>query len=171
MSTNKSWAISDVPLISHLLHWGSRSQHKGGDGQGLLADDSLSIPLEDQRLNLNKPIQRELSPYNDSYPSQRHTVPQVQCPKGAFSQLLCLFHLRQAYLISAMVALILLLVFLGTRARSAEALGDLLLCGSQRYSISNVSICPLDTTLILTSASKLAITTTFSVPLKTDSVR
>ncbi|KAI1131375.1 hypothetical protein F5Y10DRAFT_74664 [Nemania abortiva] len=141
MLTYKSRAISKIPLTGHLLHWDGEQEQANGDGQGLLDDDPLGIPLEDRHLSPNHPLQRTETRYHDSprHRSRGRKHSRLQYIKRIASQLPCLRQLRQAYLVIAMIALILLLVLLGTSVESAkvEAVEGQLLCGNQRYTVNN----------------------------------
>ncbi|TGJ79673.1 hypothetical protein E0Z10_g9091 [Xylaria hypoxylon] len=127
--------ISKIPLTDHLLHWDSNYQRADDDGQGLLEDDPLSIPLEDRQVNLDHHLQRIESPHRNSHRSQGYKHPLLHCFKRI--SLLFLLGPKRVCLLTAMVALILLLVLLGTRAQSARPVEDGLLCGNHRYSINN----------------------------------
>lgn len=162
--------ISNFPLTSHLLHWARGNQKRDDVAQGLLEGDSLNIPLDDQRLYLNHPIQRELPSQHHNNPFQGDKFSQNQYLKRVFSR----FQVRQVYIVSAMLALVLLFVvaFLGTRTQAAQDHEGILLCGSQRYSISNVRDPQSPhSVLILICASILAMITLFSAPWKTGGVR
>jgi hypothetical protein len=140
MPPTRSQTVSKIPLIiNQLLHWGSRDQPTDDDGQGLLENDSLSIPLRDQHHDLGQPIRRELLPHHNSHHPLKSKALELEHLKRLVSQLPCLSQHKKSCLVGAMVALILLLTLLGTRVESVQAIQGLLLCGSQRYSVTNVS--------------------------------
>ncbi|RYC65510.1 hypothetical protein CHU98_g719 [Xylaria longipes] len=104
MSTYKARAISKIPLIGHLLHWDVNHRRTDDDGQGLLEDDPLSIPLEDQRLNSTYPLQTSGSPHHNNHRSRGRKHPQLRCHNHPAFRLL--LRLGQACVIATMIAFI-----------------------------------------------------------------
>ncbi|KAI1176785.1 hypothetical protein F4777DRAFT_242486 [Nemania sp. FL0916] len=146
MPASKSRAISGIPLISHLLHWDINHQHTNDDSQGLLADDPSSIPLEDRHRELIDTLQRAESPHQYyGYSSQSYKDHRLHCRKRIASQLLSL----RACVVVVMLAVIVLLLWLGTRAQSLDVVEGQLYCGIQRYTVNNATcyngnfLCPV----------------------------
>ncbi|KAI1757356.1 hypothetical protein F4782DRAFT_225346 [Xylaria castorea] len=151
MSTYKSRAISKIPLIGHLLHRDTNHQHNDDDGQGLLEDDPLSIPLEDQHPNSSYPLQRTGSPHHTNHRSRGLKHPRLRCHEHLAFRLPRLLRLGQACaVIATMIAFIFWLGLLGTRVESVQAVEGQLLCGTQRYYINNQTcynanfLCPIE---------------------------
>ncbi|KAI0189315.1 hypothetical protein EV127DRAFT_432370 [Xylaria flabelliformis] len=151
MSTYKSRVVSKVPLIGHLLHRDTNRQRNDDDGQGLLEDDPLSIPLEDQHPNSSYPIQRPGSPHHDNYHTRGLKHPRIQCPGNSAFRLPRLLRLGQvSVIIAIMIAFIFWLGLLGTRVEAFQGVQGQLFCGNQRYFINNQTcynanfLCPIE---------------------------
>jgi hypothetical protein len=151
MPASKAWSIFGIAAISHLLHWGSNDQHTHDDGQGLLADDHLNIELEDRWLDVD-----QASPHHTRPRAPASETDRPQYTKPLLLRLLGSFRHEQTFIVvvCAMVTSVLLWALLATTAKSAQPLArGLLLCGSQRYSVENVSVkqkddsCPILTLL------------------------
>jgi len=151
MPASKAWSIFRIPAISHLLHWGSNDQHTHDDGQGLLADDHLSIRLEDRWLDVDQPSSHYTPP-----PAPASETARPRYTKPLSLRLPGSFRHKQAYIVvvrAMVVVSVLLWALLATTAESAQPLKGLLLCGNQRYSVENVSVrqqddsCPILTLL------------------------
>ncbi|KAI1809853.1 hypothetical protein GGS20DRAFT_590164 [Poronia punctata] len=119
MSALKAWSISYLPPIAHLLHWGSSERLADDDAKGLLAEDPLSIPLEDRISSVGpRPL--------PSHEKHRFRLPSFLRPNKGF-----------LVLMGASVISLLFLALLATATETVEPLKGLLLCGNQRYYVSN----------------------------------
>lgn len=143
MSSYKSRVISKIPLIGHLLHWDINHERTDDDGQGLLQDDPLSIPLGDRRLDSNDPLQRTGSPHHNNHRSWGRKHSPLPCHKYLVFRLPPLLRLGQVCAVATMIAFIFWLVLLRTKVESAQAVEGQILCGNQRYYINNVRISQL----------------------------
>ncbi|KAH8160412.1 hypothetical protein CIB48_g7834 [Xylaria polymorpha] len=106
MSSYKSRVISKIPLIGHLLHWDINHERTDDDGQGLLQDDPLSIPLGDRRLDSNDPLQRTGSPHHNNHRSWGRKHSPLPCHKYLVFRLPPLLRLGQVCAVATMIAFI-----------------------------------------------------------------
>ncbi|KAI0442526.1 hypothetical protein F4803DRAFT_365733 [Xylaria telfairii] len=150
MSSYRPRVISKIPLISHLLHWDINHERTDDDGQGLLEDDPLSIPLEDRRFDSHDPLQRTESPHHNNHRSWGRKHSSLLCHKYLAFRLSSLLRLGQVCVVATMIAFIFWFVLLRTKVESAQTVEGQILCGSQKYFINNQTcynsnfLCPIE---------------------------
>ncbi|KAI1505030.1 hypothetical protein F5X99DRAFT_301367 [Biscogniauxia marginata] len=120
----KSSVLTKIPILGHILRWDSDDRQTADDGQGLLEDDPLSIPLEDNG-----------QPGRD-YTAQRRTLSRNTV--WAHFKILVFDGLRRNIpcQLTIAVAVILLVVYLWTRPDLSSVYDGLLPCGNSRYSVN-----------------------------------
>ncbi|KAI5920523.1 hypothetical protein F4810DRAFT_713374 [Camillea tinctor] len=120
----KPSARTKIPVLGQFLRWGDQDRQTADDGQGLLEDDPLSIPLEDH----GQP--------GRGYGAQRHVQNEKKIWAHIKSLLFVGFRRNVPCQITMVVAAILLAVYLWTRPDLSLVYEGLLPCGSSRYSIN-----------------------------------
>ncbi|KAI1636092.1 hypothetical protein F4809DRAFT_650741 [Biscogniauxia mediterranea] len=122
--TKKPSALTKIPVLGRILRWSDEDRQTADDGQGLLEDDPLSIPLEDH----GQPVR--------DYGAQRPIQNEKKIWAHMKSLLFVGFRRNIPCQITIVVAAILLAVYLWTRPDLSLVYEGLLPCGSSRYSIN-----------------------------------